>query len=328
MQLSRGLSTINSSQADTIALATCVSLGGTVFLVLAIYVITKYRLRRELSIAQDALPRPFEITVPTATITNTWTRTRNLVSVPMPTVSPRHYPRNGRRDQSETRRAGASARLVPLRAGSTSTSAMITPSQSQPSSSLNTRIPPYLSKTSPLSNGAAPSSVRFPPHSQQSHLHTPISPDLRTHSGSGAQSGQSSSSLHIAAQFQGAPGVSPSPSTSVRERRSAESALLRSRSASELYYTSASAPHHRLPEGAPSGRYSPPLGRGSEPHVDTFVRPTSHLRHCGSASPVVRVECARLDSEEDMGGMAVFQHQGAGVMQELPPPYHKAILPS
>lgn len=313
MQLSRDLATINSSPADTITVAVCVSLGGTGFVAVIIYAIMKYRLRQKHQDAQDILPRPFEITVPAA---NAPLTAHDLTSVPVLDISPKPHSRREGRSRSNARRE--EAWIEPLRASSglTPTPTTTTPSQSQPSSSRNTRTRPVLSDATVLSSQAGPSSHR------SRSLRTPIPPDPQSHLSLHVQSDQSTSSPPP--QPQRATGLSRS--ATVQERRSAKHALWLSHSASELYRASSSVPRYRTPESDPhvSGRYTRRLD-GHELHVDTSVHPTNHLRQWHSASPMVRVGDVRPEEEEELGRRIVFQHQDAGVMQELPPPYHKLV---
>ncbi|KAH0835661.1 hypothetical protein J3R83DRAFT_9414 [Lanmaoa asiatica] len=325
MQLSRDLFIVDS-YADTVIVAVCVSLGGTGIVAMAIYVIVMCRRRRKLLDAQDTLPRPFEVTVPAATATSTSMMTHNLTSPPTLGNPPRIYSQNGRRWRFQTRRKEFSARIKPPRAGSAPTSTTITPSQSQPDSSSNTRMQSHLSDTVLLSNHAGPSSHRTPSRSS-THPHTLTVLDPHPQSSSRVQLGRSSSSPPTGTQPQRTAGVSASRSASVRERHSAKHALCLSRSASELYRTTSSVPCYRVPEfglhtssGIPAHRHD-----GRELHVNTFPRPTNHLRHWHSALPVARAQHVRSDSGEDVGGTIIFQHQDAGVMQELPPPYHKLV---
>lgn len=305
MQLSRDMATINSSSTDTVAVAVSVSLGGTGIVAMIIYAIMKYRMRQKLLDAQDTLPRPFEIVVPAA---NRSTITHDVISVPMLDISRENFSRSKGRGKSKGR-GEIPARIEPVRAGSAPTPTATTPSQTQPSSSRNMHIQPDASLPS---NHAGPSSYnRFPPHS------------LLTLTPSDPQSQSVRSSSSIPAQPQRAPGVSATRSATVRERRSAKREILLSRSASELYSASSSAPRYRMPERGPHG--SSHRLDGHELYVDRFIRPTNHLRHWHSASPIVRVEHVRSNSEEDLGGTIIFQHQDAGVMQELPPPYHKLV---
>ncbi|KAI9458982.1 hypothetical protein HD554DRAFT_1686557 [Boletus coccyginus] len=326
MELSRDLGTVDSSYQDTVAVAVCVSLGG-MGLVMAIYAIMVYRRRQKVLDAQDTLPRPFEVIVPAATMTGA-SRTHDSTSAPMLNISSaRVYPQKRRRGKHEVRREGTPAKTGPPRGSSAPIPTTTTPLQPQPSSSLDTRTQPHLSGTSLFSNRACPSCYHTPPRSW-THPHTPPLPsDPPTRSSSRAQPAQSSLYIPTNTPPRHMVGAHVTRSASVQERRSAKHALWLSRSASELHRTTSSISRYLVPE---YGSH-PSLGRythrhdGRELHVDTFPRSTSHLRQWHSASPLVDAYHVRSDPEEDVGGTIIFQHQDAGVMQELPPPYHKLI---
>ncbi|KAG8215788.1 hypothetical protein J3R82DRAFT_7695 [Butyriboletus roseoflavus] len=307
--------TINMSFTDKVAVAVCASVVGTGIVVMAIYIMM-HRRRRKILDAQDTLPRPFEVIVPAATSSNTSMITHHLTSPPTLSIPRRIYSRNGGRCRYEPRRKEFSARIKPSGADSAPIPIETAPSQSQP-------ITRMQSNASLLSNHAGPSSYRIPLRSS-TRPHTLTPPDPQPQSGSRVQPGQSS--FPTGAQTQPRSGVSASRSASVQERRSDKNALWLSRSASELYSTTSS-PRHRVPgygPHAPSGRHAYRHG-GSEPHVNTFPHPTNHLRQWHSALPVMDVQHVCSDSEEDLGVAIIFQHQDAGVMQELPPPYHKLV---
>ena len=320
IQLSRNMDTVHSSYGDTVAVAVCVSLGGTGIVAMAIYVIMMYRRRQTLLDAQDTLPRPFEVTVPAAT-TGASMMTYGLGSFPVLNISPARE--RGGRGRREARREAIPARTGSLGAGTAPILTTTTPRQSVPRSSQDTRMRPRLSDTSLLSNHAGLSSYHTPPRSR-THPHTPIPPDPPSQSGSRAQPGQSSSSLPTGTHFQRTAGAPVTRSASVQEQRSAKRALWLSRSASELYRATSLVPRYRVPEygsHTPSGRYASRHG-GYELHVES---PTSHLRQSHSASPLVHVHHVASGPEEDAGRAVILQHQDAGVMQELPPPYHKLV---
>lgn len=330
MQFSRNLVTINISHADAVIVAVCASLGGTGIMAMSIYVIMMCRRRRKLLDAQDTLPRPFEVTVPAVTTTSTSMTSHDLTSPPTLSIPRRIYSQSGGRSRCEARREEFSAGIKLSRTSSVPTRIVTASSQSQTGSSRNsrsTRMQFHLSDASLLSSHAGPSSYRTPPRSG-THPHTATPPDIQK-SGSRVQPERSSSSLPTRTQSQRTAGVPASSSASVQERRSAKRAHWLSRSASELYSTTSSQPRHRVPRygshasHASSGRYA--HRHEGEFHVDTPSRPTNHLRHWHSASPVTHVQRARSDSEEDVGAAIIFQHQDAGVMQELPPPYHKLV---
>ncbi|KAG6373566.1 hypothetical protein JVT61DRAFT_6212 [Boletus reticuloceps] len=315
MQLSRGLVTVNSSNGDTIAVAVCVSLGGMGIVAMAIYVIVMYRRRKKVLDAQDTLPRPFEMTVPAVTRTGASTITHDSTSVPTLTIYPsRVYSQRGRSGTYEARRKESLTRVRSHGAGSTPIPTIPTPWQPQPGSSHDTGMQPFaqphLSDTSLLLNRAPPS-YHTPPRSW-TRPHTIIPSDPQSQSCSRAQFGQSIASVNR--------------SISVQERRSAKHALWLSRSASELYRMPV-VPRHRVPEydlHASLGRYA---YDDDELRIDTFSRSTNHLRQSYSASPVAHVQhvCSDSNQEEDAGPAIIFQHQDAGLMQELPPPYHQLV---
>ncbi|KAF8120454.1 hypothetical protein EV363DRAFT_1407348 [Boletus edulis] len=317
MQLSRGLITVNSSNGDTIAVAVCVSLGGMGIVAMAIYVIVMYRRRKKVLDAQDTLPRPFEMTVPAVTRTGASTTTHDSTSVPTLTIyPPRVYSRRGRgrRGTYEARRKESLTRVRSHGAGSPPIPTIATPWQPQPGSSHDTGMQPFAqphpSDTSLLLNRAPPS-YRTPPRSW-TRPHTSIPSYPQSQSGSRVQFGQSTASVNR--------------SISVQERHSANHALWLSRSASELYRMPA-VPRHRVPEydlHASSGRYA---YDDDELRIDAFSRSTNHLRQSYSASPEAHVQhvCSDSNQEEDAGPAIIFQHQDAGLMQELPPPYHQLV---
>jgi hypothetical protein len=321
MQLSRNLVTVDSSYGDTVAVAVCVSLGGVGIVAIAIHIVRTYRRQQKLLDAQDTLPRPFEVTVPAATMTGASMLRRNLTSVPMLKNPPARE--RGGRSRHEARRVTIPARIGSLGGDTAPIPTATTPSQSKPSSFHDTRMHPRLSDTSLLSTRAGPSTYHTPPRSR-TRSHTPIPPDPPSQSGSRAQHAQLSSSLPTDTRLQHTAGAPITRSASVEERRSAKHALWLSRSASELYRAASSVPRYRVPEygsHASSSRYASRHG-GYESHVDS---PTNHLRQSHSASPVVHVHHVFSGPEENVGGAIIFQHQDAGVMQELPPPYHKLV---
>lgn len=331
MQLSRDLDAINSSYGDTIAVAICVSLGGTGLVAMAVYAILMYRRRQKILDAQDTLPRPFEVTVPAAVTTGTSMIAHDLTSIPMLNIYPsRVNPQSSGRSMSKARRKETPTKIQSLRAGSAPIPTTTTLSQSQPGSSRDARMQPHRSDTSLVLNLAGPSSYHTPPSSwMHSHPPTPPEPQSQSQSNSRVQPGQSSLPLPNSTQPRRRAGTPANRSASVQERRSAKHALWLSRSASELYRAASSVPRHRVPEYGPHtlpGRYAyTHRYDGHMPHADTLSRPTNHLRQWHSASPVAHVQRVCSDSEEDMGGAIIFQHQDAGVMQELPPPYHKLV---
>lgn len=314
------IGTNNISYTDLVVVAVSASLGGTGIVAIAIYIIM-HRRRQKLEDAQDTLPRPFEVTVPAATTTSTLMVTQRRTSPPTLGIPRRIYSQSGGRSRHEARKA---ARIKPSRAGSAPATITTVPSRPQLGSSRNTRVHP---DPSLLSNHAGPSSYRTPPHSS-THPRTLTPPNPQSQSSSRVHPGQSSS-LPTGAQNQRTAGVPASRSASVQERRSAKHALWLSRSASELYGAMSSPRDRRVPQYGSHGPHDS-SGRhayrhcGSELHVDTFPRPTNHLRQWHSASPLVHV---RSEEEEDLGTAIIFQHQDAGVMQELPPPYHKLVKP-
>ncbi|KAF8550701.1 hypothetical protein OG21DRAFT_381533 [Imleria badia] len=326
MQLSRDL--VTTDPGDTIAVAVCVSLGGTGLVAIAVYVIMMYRRRQKILDAQDTLPRPFEVAVPAATTTGASMIARDLTSVPTLNISPPRASQSGGNGSYKARREETPTGIQSLGAGSAPIPTTTTPSQPQPRSSRDARIQPHLSDSSLSLIRAGPSLYRTPPRSWP-HSHPPTPPDPQSQSTSRVQPRQSSSSLPDSAQPQRKAGTPATRSASVQERRSAKHALWLSRSASELYRAASSVPRYRVPEDGPrasSSRYAHAHRYdGHAPHIDAFSRPTSHLRQWHSASPVAHVQRVCSDSEEDMGGAIVFQHQDAGVMHELPPPYHKLV---
>ena len=320
MPWSRDLVTVGPSNGDTIAVAVCVSLAGVGIVAIAVHIIRMYRRQQNLQDAQDTLPRPFDATVPAATMTNTSMITYGLTSLPMLKSSPARE--RGRRSRYEARREAIPARIGSLGGGTAPIPTAATPSQSKPGS---THMHPRLSDTSLRSTHAGPSTYHTPPRSSRwTHPHTPIPPDPPSQSGSRAQHAQLPPSLPTGTNLQRTSGAPVTRSASVEERRSAKHALWLSRSASELYRAASSVPRYRVPEygsHASSSRYANRHG-GYESHVDS---PTNHLRQSHSASPMVHVHRVGSGPEEDVGGTIIFQHQDAGVMQELPPPYHKLV---
>lgn len=317
MQLNRDLGITHLSQGDTIAIAVCVSLGATGIVVIAIYVIMLYRRRQKILDAQDTLPRPFEITVPAATTAG--------ASVMMQVPPPRIYAQCVSRGRNEVRRGKPHTNVGLQRAGTVQIPPPTALSHSQPGSSRDVRTQPHPSEMSLLSNRGGPSSYRSPPHSQSP------TPDPHSQSGSRVQPGQYTSSLHTGIpQPQRTVSAPVNRSASVQERRSAKHALWLSRSASELYCATSSVQRYRVPEygsqsASESRRYAHRYDRRAR-DVDKLSGPTNHLRQWHSASPVVHVHHVCGGPEEDVGGtITVIQHQDAGVMQELPPPYHKLV---
>lgn len=324
----------NPNYGNTVAVAVGVSLGGTGFVVMVIFVIIKYRRWQKILDAQDTLPRPFEVTVPAPTTTGTSKITPDLTSIPLPTISPQRVcSQNGRKSRNDARREETFTRGKLQRSGSAPVPTITSLSQRQPCSSRGAHQPHHLSDTSWLPNRTAPSAYRPLPHSGTPPSHSPTPPDPSSQSSSHVHLRQSS--LPNSATPHGPPRQPRVPvnrSTSLQERRSAKHALLLSHSASELYRGASSRPRYHTSEcssGVSSGKHGHGRGRHCDVHelrVDAF-HPHDHLRQWHSASPVVHVHHVGSESlrEDAGGGTIIIQHQDAGMMQELPPPYHKLV---
>ncbi|KAF9242807.1 hypothetical protein BU15DRAFT_72461 [Melanogaster broomeanus] len=346
LHLSRGIK-LGSSYQDTIIVAVCLSVGGAGLV--ATVVLVKYRRRsRGLIGDQDALPRPFDIIVPAPTVTSTsvvshgpagprlWmpmsTLPRSKVSrsCPVLDISPRNRP------ESETGRGyGSRAKVVsPGKKSSRSRTvpAPVSASQSQPGASTSRDTGTQRHNPSDLQMHAnhdqrpSPSSSRSPDHSQartpvqtQSNPQSQPHPQSRSHSDSHAQP-SSSSSIPIHAQPHQPAVASSSRSASIQERRSAKRALFISRSASDMYRAASSAPRSRTHHYGTS-RYAY-RNYARDLDADAVTRPTDRPRRYYSASPIIHLE---RDSEHEAGGAIIIEHRDAGVMDELPPPYHKLL---
>ncbi|KAG9316234.1 hypothetical protein JVU11DRAFT_2261 [Chiua virens] len=319
--------TIDSSHSATIIVAVCVSLGGIGMMVMAIFVIVKCRRTPE---CLGCAGHPSKAIRDHCTSADKgWHDDDNV-----------HYPYCERPPERSVTKAGGDATKV----GRTHASR----GQRPQDQALHRRrrqpllhIPSLARVVVHAYNLPRPTRhcarITLHPPSYHSSSHTPTSvshPHSHSQFGSGVDSGSSSTHPIEAPSDRRAAGVSTSRSAADRERRSAKHALWLSRSAGELYRTTSEAPRSRVPEcdthpepyrfPRRQGQHG---GRGAR--TDTFSPPTNHLRHWHSASSMVPVERGHLEVEEavDAGGV-VFQHQDAGRMQELPPPYHKLVLSS
>ncbi|KAF9221068.1 hypothetical protein BS17DRAFT_785867 [Gyrodon lividus] len=335
MDLNSDSGLIHSSHRDTVAVAVCASVGGAGLVAAMIYVLVVYRRRkRGLVGGQDTLPRPFDAIVPAPSVTVSHapagSRTGMSTSTPLrPNVngSPPVLDISSRNDSEGGSRGGhgngwdnvfppgrkpSRSRTVP---------ALVPASQPQPGAgtSRGTRTPRHYPSDSSMHSGPdrsrAPTGARAQPNPQ---------PQPHTQSGSPTHLLQSNPPLPVRTQPDQPPVASTSRSAAVQERRSAKRALYISRSASDMHRAASSIPRYRTHNHGPhssSPRYAHP---NHTPDLDAemVTHPAGHLRHYYSASPIAYIQ---PHLEHDAGGGIIVQHRDAGIMHELPPPYHKLV---
>ncbi|KAH7914904.1 hypothetical protein BJ138DRAFT_1142887 [Hygrophoropsis aurantiaca] len=283
-----------------------------------IYLILSCLRKRGIIHGQDTRPRPFSYTPPENVeaafefmpVIDISSRNNSLSSsTPPPAVASRPRTTVTTNLSSGVPAFSSPHSIVP------GVSIVMSPSASSPSIPLPTEIttttitPPSRSRTMPSSYH--PARTRYPP-SNSSH-HRPSDFPLRSSSGPAA-----------AADYQ------PRRTRRPAGTRHANHSLRVSRSTDDIYHV-VTIPQRSLSTHA---NELPPLRGPSDPapltstdvHRSSSLRPTNHLRHYKSASPVVSdLPHRHRHRHRDVSAPIIIQHRdGGGVMaSEQPPPYRR-----
>ncbi|KAG2126038.1 hypothetical protein DEU56DRAFT_557861 [Suillus clintonianus] len=288
----RSNGTVKISHQDTIIIAVCASVGGTMILAVLCFAVVMFRRRKRGLIAgQDARPRPFE-PVNQAPYTNASVPRANA-SVPLSVIDISW--RNN---------------LVVSPTEASSTRSPVGPKSSP--SRTHTRPLPVPTASRQPSN----TSLRSPEDSPSRPPRNPSSPYIAQSPQSGSSSRiprqqQSNSSMHSANNNHR---PTNSPMSPQRSAVAQEAKRSNPRSRTER--------HKRTLHGSrstgdiPRDNMAPPSHRqhATVPRSSSDMRHTNHLRHYYSASNVTHTNRSAVEPA------GVYQHRGGG---DPPPPYHK-----
>lgn len=279
---------VKLSHQDTIIIAVCASVGGTMILAALCFAVVKFRRRKRGLIAgQDARPRPFETANP-APSTNASVPRVN-VSVPLSVIDI-SWRNNWMASPTEASSAHSPVgpKPSPLR---THTRPLPVPTASRQPSNTSLRLedPPSRPPRNPSSSHVAQSPPAGPsriPRQQQS-VSSMRSTNNSHHPTNSPLSPQRSALTQEIKRF------TPRSRTERHERT-----LHPSRSTGDIPRDDIASPSHRQ--------------HTTVPRSTSDMRHTNHLRHYYSASNVTRTDRGVLDP--------VYQHRDRG---DPPPPYHK-----
>ncbi|KAH7919675.1 hypothetical protein BV22DRAFT_1133673 [Leucogyrophana mollusca] len=310
-----------SNRATTIIIAVCTSVGGALLLTgLVLLVLALRRRRRGIIAGQDALPRPYSLAFPLTEA--------ELESLPVIDISSRN-------NSVSLPSPSPAAPSKPRTAVMTNFGPAVTPGLSPPSMR---SLPPAVtsgpshSVTSPTATSSytSPTTTRTSP-SRSRTMPSSYSPARTRHRPSSNSSQRRPSDTPL-------PSASGSTSEIRQTHRSRSSDtppkrhLYTSRSTGDIYRAATAAqggyppPVHTPDPPRQRSNRDPPM-RSASADAQGSTRPTNHLRHYNSASPVVSSLPHRHRHRETESPI-IIQHRDAGGVgvNEPPPPYHRFRL--